>query len=150
MLWTASRYAETRDLAYDFIEKVCKILNIDIDVLASRGLLRKLSRSGGHHRLLFGGECYDAVRNKAEVLVTTNAGRAIHVLRLIGEMERKEDATKAAQSIASRIPLSRSVIVTALYLLRTATPEELRLVGVQNDIIKRFAENVLLTLYKGL
>jgi len=150
MLWTASRYAETRDLAYDFIEKVCKIMNIDINVLASRGLLMKPSRSGGNHRLLFGSECYDAVRNKAEVLVITNAGRAIHVLRLIGEMERKEDATKAAQSIASRIPLSRSVIVTALYLLRTATPEELRLVGIQNDIIKRFAENVLLTLYKGL
>jgi adenine-specific DNA methylase len=150
MLWTASRYAETRDLAYDFIEKVCKIMNIDIDALTKRGLLRGPLRSGGHRRLLFGSECYGAVRNKMEVLVATNVGKAIHVLKLIGEMERKEDATKAAQNIASRIPLSRSVIVAALYLLRTATREELKLIEIQNDIIKRFAENVLLTLYKGL
>jgi putative DNA methylase len=150
MLWTASRYAETRDLAYDFVEKVCKIMNININDLAYKGLLKKPSRSGGNYRLLFGNECYDAVKNRVEVLVTTNAGRAIHTLRLIGEMERKDDVSKTAQSIASRLPLSRSVIVTALYLLRTATPEELKLVGIENDIIKKFAENVLLQLYKGL
>jgi adenine-specific DNA methylase len=150
MLWTATRYAETRDLAYDFVEKVCKIMNININDLAYKGLLKKPSRSGSNYRLLFGSECYDVVKNRVEVLVTTNAGRAIHALRLIGEMERKEDVSKTVQSIASRLPLSRSVIVTALYLLRTATPEELKLVGIQNDIIKKFAENVLLTLYKGL
>jgi hypothetical protein len=149
MLWTSSRYAGSRDLAYDFIEKVCKIMNISVDALVGRGLLKKPSKSNNYYSLLFGNECYDAVKGKVDILTTTNVGRAIHVLRLIGEMERKEDATKVAQNIMSRIPLSRSVTATALFLLRTATLEELRLVEIQNDIIKRFAENVLLTLYKG-
>jgi hypothetical protein len=90
------------------------------------------------------------VKGKVDILTTMNVGRAIHILRLISELERKEDFVKAAQNIRSRIPLSKSVTATALFLLRTATLEELKLVGIQNDSIKRFAENVLLTLYKEL
>jgi len=150
MLWTASRYAGSRDLAYDFIEKVCKIMNINVNALVSRGLLMKPSKSNNHYSLLIGNECYDAVKGKVDILTTMNVGRAIHILRLISELERKEDFVKAAQNIKSRIPLSKSVTATALFLLRTATLEELKLVGIQNDSIKRFAENVLLTLYKEL
>jgi len=150
MLWTASRYAGTRDLAYDFVEKVCKIMNINISTLVDRGLLKKPSKSANYYSLAFGDECYKAAKGGVVTVTSTNVGKAIHTLKLIGELERKEDVIKAAQSIASRIPLSRSVAATALFLLRTATLEELKLVGIQSDIIKGFAENVLLTLYKGL
>jgi adenine-specific DNA methylase len=150
MLWTASRYAGTRDLAYDFVEKVCKIMNIDTSTLVNRGLLKKPSKSANYYSLAFGDECYKAAKGGVVTVTLTNVGKAIHTLKLIGELERKEDVIKAAQSIASRIPLSRSVVATALFLLRTATLEELKLVGIQSDIIKGFAENVLLTLYKGL
>jgi adenine-specific DNA methylase len=150
-MWIASRYAGGRELAYDFIEKVCKIFNVDLRVLALCGLVAKPSRpskSAKQYKLLFGSESYEAVKGKAGELIRTTAGRAIHLLRLIGEGPR-DDASKAVKEVLSSMPVSRGAAATALLLLRTAGEEELRLVKL-SEAIRGFAEDVLLRLYRGV
>jgi putative DNA methylase len=147
ILWTATRYAESRELAYDFVEKVCKITGVNIQVLAYSGLLVRPQRSGQPYRLPFGSECYEAVRNEIDKLVRTTAGQAVHLLRLIGE-QPKDDISKAIRGVLSTIPVSRSVVATALFLLRTARDEELQLVRLPS-IAREFADNMLVRIYHG-
>jgi len=145
MLWTASRYSRERGLAYDFVEKVCKLFNIDLRTLVAYGLVSRSSAK--QYRLLFGNESYEAIKGREGTFVKTIAGQAVHLLRLIGEGP-KDDASKAVKEISSSMPVSRSAITTALFLLRTANEEELSLVGL-SKFVKGFAENVLFKLYQG-
>jgi putative DNA methylase len=147
ILWTATRYAESRELAYDFVEKVCKITGVDVQVLAYSGLLVRPQRSGQPYRLPFGSECYEAVRNEVNRLVRTTAGQAVHLLRLIGE-QPKDDISRAIRGVLSTMPVSRSVAATALFLLRTARDEELQLVRL-SSIAREFADNMLVRIYQG-
>jgi adenine-specific DNA methylase len=147
ILWTATRYAESRELTYDFVEKVCKITRVDVQMLAYLGLLVRPQRSGQPYRLLFGSECYEAVRNEVNRLVRTAAGQAVHLLRLIGE-QPKDDISKAIRGVLSSMPVGRSVAATALFLLRTARDEELQLLRLSN-IVREFTDNMLVRLYQG-
>jgi putative DNA methylase len=130
VFWTATRYAGSRELAYDFVEKICKILNVSHQALVNFGLLGRSTRSSSKtYKVLFGSECYDAVNRRINVLIRTPAGQAIHLLRLIGE-QPKEDVSKAVKGVISSMPVSRRVAAIALFLLRTARSDELRLVGL--------------------
>jgi hypothetical protein len=146
LMWTATRYAGERDLAYDFVEKVCKTLNVDHRNLTYFGLIHKEKSST--YRILFGSEAYDAVGGRLERLTKTTAGRAIHVLRLIGE-QPKDDVARVARVVFSTIPTSRGDVTTALFLLRTARKDELELVNL-SEVSKEFAEGVLIKLYQGV
>jgi hypothetical protein len=146
LMWTATRYTGERELAYDFVEKVCKTLNVERQNLKYFGLLHQEEAS--RYKVLFGSEVYEAVGGRLERLVKTNAGHAIHVLRLIGE-QPKDDVVKTAKAVFSTTPTSRNVAATALFLLRTATEEELRLVNL-SGISREFAESVLMKLYQGV
>jgi len=146
LMWTATRYSGERELAYDFVEKVCKTLNTERQNLTYFGLIRQEESS--RYKVLFGSEVYEAVGGRLERLTKTVAGHAIHVLRLIGE-KPKDDVTKAAKAVFSSIPTSRNVATTALFLLRTATEEELKLVNL-SGISREFAESVLMKLYQGV
>jgi len=146
LMWTATRYTGERELAYDFVEKVCKTLNTERQNLTYFGLIRQEESS--RYKVLFGSEVYETVGGRLERLTKTVAGHAIHVLRLIGE-KPKDDVTKAARAVFSTIPTSRNVATTALFLLRTATEEELRLVNL-SEISREFAESVLKKLYQGV
>jgi hypothetical protein len=146
LMWTATRYTGERELAYDFVEKVCKTLNTERQNLTYFGLIRQEESS--RYKVLFGSEVYEAVGGRLERLTKTVAGHAIHVLRLIGE-KPKDDVTKAAKAVFSTIPTSRNVATTALFLLRTATEEELKLVNL-SGISREFAESVLMKLYQGV
>jgi len=145
MLWTATRYTDSRNLAYDFVEKICKILGTERERLASFGLIRA---GGDSYEVLFGRECYDAVRNRVEILTRTDAGQAIHLLRFIGE-QPKEDVSRVVEKVKSSMPVSRRVALIALFLLRTARGEELRLVGL-SEFTRGFVDEVLLKLYRGV
>jgi hypothetical protein len=146
LMWTATRYAGERGLAYDFVEKVCKTLNVDRQNLTYFGLIRKEGSST--YRILFGSEVYDAVGGRLERLTKTTVGRAIHVLRLIGE-QPKDDVARVARVVFSTIPTSRADATTALFLLRTARKDELELVNL-SEVSKGFAEGVLIKLYQGV
>jgi len=153
LLWIATRYAGKRELAYDFVEKVCKTLNVNHQYLAKYYGLVKQEKSeyskkskSSTYRVLFGGEVYDAVKGRLEMLAKTAVGRAIQVLRLIGE-QPKDDVTRVARALSSKILTSRSDIAMALFLLRTASEDELELVKLSR-ISKDFAENVLIKLYQ--
>jgi len=148
VFWTASRYTSSRELSYDFVEKVCKILNVAHNALVNFGLLSSSSRSSAKtYRVLFGRECYEAVKMRTDILVKTVAGQAIYLLRLIGE-QPKEDVSKAVKTIVSSMPVSRRVAATALFLLRTARSDELTLVGL-SELTREFADKVLQSLYRG-
>jgi hypothetical protein len=146
LMWTATRYTGERELAYDFVEKVCKTLNVERANLVHFGLMQ--SEKSSKYRLLFGSEVYEAIKGRLERLTKTVAGQAIHVLRLIGE-QPKDDVAKVVKAVFSTIPVSRNTAVTALFLLRTATEEELKLVNLSR-ISKEFAESVLMRLYQGV
>jgi putative DNA methylase len=146
LMWMATRYTGERELAYDFVEKVCKTLNVDRQNLAYFGLIRQEKSS--IYRILFSSEAYDAVRGRLERLTKTTVGRAIHVLRLIGE-QPKDDVARVARAVFSTIPISRSDATTALFLLRTAREDELGLVNL-SGVSKEFAESVLIKLYQGV
>jgi adenine-specific DNA methylase len=149
LLWIATRYTGERELAYDFVEKVCKTLNVNHQYLAKYyGLINQEKSESSTYRVLFGGEVYDAVKGRLERLTATAVGRAIQVLRLIGE-QPKDDVTRVARALSSKIPTSRSDIAMALFLLRTASEDELELVKLSR-ISKDFAENVLIKLYQGV
>jgi hypothetical protein len=146
LMWTATRYTGERELAYDFVEKVCKTLNVERANLVHFGLMQ--SEKSSKYRLLFGSEVYEAVKGRLERLTKTVAGQAIHVLRLIGE-QPKDDVAKVVKAVFSAIPVGRNTAVTALFLLRTATDDELKLVNL-SMISKDFAESVLMKLYQGV
>jgi len=152
LLWIATRYAGERELAYDFMEKVLKTLNVNHQYLAKYYGLVKQEKSekseSSTYRVLFGGEVYDAVKGRLEMLTATAVGRAIQVLRLIGE-QPKDDVTRVARALSSKVPTSRSDIAMALFLLRTASEDELELVKLSR-VSKDFAENVLVKLYQGV
>ncbi|ACL10888.1 predicted DNA methylase containing a Zn-ribbon module [Desulfurococcus amylolyticus 1221n] len=149
VLWTATRYAGSRELVYDFVEKICKILNVPHQALVNFGLLRKSARSSSNtYEVLFGSECYSAVGHRIELLTKTSAGRAIHLLRLIGGQPR-EDVSRAAKGVISSMPVSRGVAATALFLLHTARSSELELVGL-SELTREFADKVLVTIYRGV
>jgi len=149
LLWIATRYTRERELAYDFVEKVLQTLNVDRQMLTKYyGLINQEKSKSSTYRVLFGGEVYDAVKGRLERLTETAVGRAIQVLRLIGE-QPKDDVTRVARALSSKIPTSRSDIAMALFLLRTASEDELELVKLSR-ISKDFAENVLIKLYQGV
>jgi len=149
IFWTASRYTGSRELSYDFVEKVCKILNVPHNYIIYYGLLSSSSRSSAKtYRVLFGGECYEAVKRRTDILIKSVAGQAIHLLRLIGE-QPKEDISKVAKTIVSSMPVSRRVVAVALFLLRTAGNDELTLVDL-SELTCEFADKVLLSLYQGV
>ncbi|MCG2864875.1 MAG: DUF1156 domain-containing protein [Vulcanisaeta sp.] len=149
LLWIATRYAGERELAYDFMEKVLKTLNVNRQILTNYyGLIKQEKSKSSTYRVLFGGEVYDAVKGRLERLTATAVGRAIQILRLIGE-QPKDDVTRVARALSSKIPISRSDIAMALFLLRTASEDELELVKLSR-ISKNFAENVLIKLYQGV
>jgi adenine-specific DNA methylase len=149
LLWIATRYAGERELAYDFVEKVLQTLNVDRQILTNYyGLINQEKSESSTYRVLFGSEVYDAVKGRLERLTATAVGRAIQVLRLIGE-QPKDDVTRVARALSSKIPTSRSDIAMALFLLRTASEDELELVKLSR-ISKDFAENVLIKLYQGV
>jgi len=155
LLWIATRYTGERELAYDFVEKVLQTLNVNRQFLTNNYGLVKQEKSesskkskSSTYRVLFGSEVYDAVKGRLEMLTATAVGRAIQVLRLIGE-QPKDDVTRVARALSSKIPTSRSDIAMALFLLRTASEDELELVKLSR-ISKDFAENVLIKLYQGV
>ncbi len=148
IFWTATRYSDSRELAYDFIEKVCKILRISHQFLMNYGLIDRVSRGSRRaYKVLYGSECYSRVRNNVGTLVRTTAGLANHILRLIGEQE-KDDVSRVVNSIKLSIPISKASTLVALYLLRTSRNDELGLVGL-SIYTRDFAEEVLLELYRG-
>jgi len=149
ILWTATRYTGSRELAYDFIEKTCKVLGTSHQMLVELGLLGRLEKSSSKtYRLLFGDECYDAVKRRVNVLTKTAAGQAVHLLKVVGE-QPKDDVFKAVKGVLTSMPVSRGVIATALFLLRTARGDELGLVGL-SEYTRSFADNVLIKLYQGV
>jgi len=148
IFWTATRYTCSKELASDFVKKICQILNVRYQSLINFGLLKQPSKSSSKtYKILFGSKCYDAVNKRINVLIRTIAGQAIHLLRLIGE-QPKDDISRAVKGVVSSMPVSRRVAATALFLLRTARGDELRLVGL-SEFTREFADTVLMTLYRG-
>jgi hypothetical protein len=150
ILWTATRYLSEREIAYDFVEKICKIINVQLDELVIHGFVARPSKTSKakQYRLLFGDECYKALGGRHERLIKTTVGHAIHLLRLIGE-QPKDDISKVIKNVLSAMPVGRNTIATALFLLRTASDEELGLVKLSKTV-KGFVENALIKLYQGV
>lgn len=146
VFWLSTRYYEGEAepfVDYDFAEKICKVLGIRIGEMEDYGLVRRLQKNA--YTVLFGREMFDAIRNKFEFLDRTIAGQSMHLLKLIVESPIRDDEEKCARDVLSKKTFSKQVIATALYLLRTASKEELESASI-SEYRKPFIEGVLKTL----
>jgi hypothetical protein len=146
VFWLSTRYYEGEAepfVDYDFAEKICKVLGIRIGEMEDYGLVRKLQKNA--YTVLFGREMFDAIRNKLEFLDRTIAGQSNHLLKLIVESPIRDDEERCAMDVLRKKTFSKQVIATALYLLRTASKEELESASI-SEYRKPFIEGVLKTL----
>jgi hypothetical protein len=88
---------------------------------------------------------FDAIGNKFEFLDRTIAGQSMHLLKLIVESPIRDDEERCARDVLSKKTFSKHAIATALYLLRTASKEELESASI-SEYRKPFIEGVLKTL----
>jgi adenine-specific DNA methylase len=147
VFWLSTRYyAEGIKpfIDYDFAEKICKVLGIRISEMDTYGLVKKLQNNA--YTVLFGGEMFEAVKNRLEFLDRTIAGQAMHLLKFIVESPIRDDEERCAKDVISRKTFSKQAIATATFLLRTATKEELEGASI-SEFRKPFVEGVLKTLY---
>jgi adenine-specific DNA methylase len=146
ILWLSTRIAEESRIDYDFAEKICKVLGTRPSFLVMRGLL--LKAKGGTYSVPYGQEAIDAVKNKLEKLDTTAAGKAMLLTNLIVESPIKDDVDRCVRYILTKKPVGRQEAIIALFLLKTARPDEIRKAGIP-EILKPFAEKVLKKLSEG-
>ncbi|RLF02635.1 MAG: hypothetical protein DRJ59_03060 [Thermoprotei archaeon] len=147
IFWLSTRYVEEGARAfvdYDFAEKICKILDIRISTMETYGLVKKLQKTA--YTVLFGRGMFEAVRNRLELLERTVAGQAIYLLKLIVDSPIRDDEERCARDVLSKKPVSKQVVATAIFLLRTALKDELESASI-SEFRKPFIEGVLKTLY---
>jgi len=147
VLWLSTRYLET-DMPcvdYDFTEKICKVLETRVDTLKSYGLIKKAGSN--LYQVLFGREVVDAVGGKIELLDRTAVGSALSLLKLIVDSPIKDDEERCARDVLKSRPVSKQVVATAIFLLRTAKEHELRK-GSITPITKPYVEKVLKVLFE--
>jgi len=145
IFWVTTRFSDSNEIPYDFMEKICKILKINYNQLSYVGLLAQTQKS---YKILFGKECYDAIKGRIPALTKTVAGQAIHLLKMIGELP-KDDVKKIVKEVLNVMPVSHSVAATALFLLRTAKSNELNLVGL-SELTRDVVDKALELLYRGV
>jgi len=147
VFWLSTRYYEEGIrpfVDYDFAEKICKVLGIRIGEMDTYGLVKKLQKNA--YTVLFGQEMFEAIRNKFEFLDRTVAGQAMHLLKLIVESPIRDDEERCGRDVLSKKTFSKQAIATAMFLLRTASKEELESASI-SEYRKPFIEGVLKTIY---
>jgi len=142
--WISSRYSEESNVNYDFSEKICKVVGVTVDGLKNFGLLDKVEKDV--YQVLFGREIIDAVRNRVETLDRTSVGQSMYTFKLIVDSPIRDDPERCARQVLTIKPVSRQVIATALFLLRTAKEDELRKASI-SLLNKPYVEKVLESLY---
>ncbi|MHA1664977.1 MAG: hypothetical protein ACTSVW_04015 [Candidatus Njordarchaeales archaeon] len=149
IFWSATRFTQFRELTYDFVEKICKMVNVDYSALINFGLLARVKKGSLKvYKVLFGRECYNAVNRRISILTRYSAGQAIHLLKLISEQPR-DDVERVAKKVISVIPISRVSAAISQFLLRTARDDELSLVDV--SILSRdYVDKVLEVIRRGV
>jgi len=147
VFWLSTRYIETEMpcIDYDFAEKICKVLETRVDTLKSHGLIKKAGSN--MYQVLFGQEIFDAVGGKIELLDRTAVGSALSLLKLIVDSPIKDDEEKCARDVLKSRPVSKQVVATAIFLLRTAKEHELRKASI-TPITKPYVERVLKVLFE--
>ncbi|MEM2126614.1 MAG: hypothetical protein QXH67_00115 [Candidatus Bathyarchaeia archaeon] len=144
LFWLSTRYTDEESKAfidYDFAEKICKVLGIVVGDLEKFGLLKKIVK--GSYLVSFGQEVFDNLRGKLELLDKTAVGEAIYLLKRIVDSPVKDDDERCARGVVSVKPVSRQVVATALFLLKTAREEELRKASIHPQYTRPFVERVL-------
>ncbi|RLE81268.1 MAG: hypothetical protein DRJ51_04135, partial [Thermoprotei archaeon] len=147
IFWLSTRYVEGGARAfvdYDFAEKICKVLGIRISMMETYGLVKKLQKNA--YTVLFGRGMFEAIRNRLEFLERTVAGQAIYLLKLIVDSPIRDDEERCARDVLSKKPVSKQVVATAIFLLKTALKDELESASI-SEFRKPFIEGVLKTLY---
>lgn len=149
LFWLSTRYIAENSLPsidYDFIEKICKVLDTRIDSMESSGLIER--SKGNLYQLLFGVDTLEKLKGKTETIDRTAAASAIFLLKLIADAPIRDKEEKSAKHVLSIKVFNKQVISVALFLLRTAREEELRKASI-SPLIKPFVEKVLIILYEG-
>lgn len=147
VFWLSTRYYEKEMkpyVDYDFAEKICKVVGIRVSTLEDYGLIKKIEKNA--YSVSFGQEMFDAIRGRLEYLDRTAAGGAMYLIKLIVDSPIKDDEERCARDVLSIKPVSKQVIATAMFLLRTAREEELRKASI-SKYTKPFIERVLNALY---
>ena len=142
VFWLSIRRAPFVD--YDFAEKICKVVGTKVGTLETYGLINKIKANA--YLVSFGQEVFDAIRGRLEYLDRTAVGGAMHLMKLIIDSPIKDDEERCARDVFSVKPVSKQVIATATFLLRTARDEELRKASI-SKYTKPFIEKVLKALY---
>jgi adenine-specific DNA methylase len=148
VFWLSTRYIEKGIeplIDYDFAEKICKVVGAMVSSLEACGLIRKLGKNA--YAVLFGQEVFDAVKNRIEVLDRTVTGAAIYLLKMITDSPIKDEPDKCAKYVLTKKPVSKQAIATAMFLLKTASDDELRKASI-SPLSKPFVERVLKALYE--
>ena len=147
VFWLSVRYHEEEAkpfVDYDFAEKICKVLGVRVSTLETHGFLKKTGKNA--YLVLFGQDVFDSIKGRLEYLDRTVAGGAIYLIKLIADSPIKDDEERCARDVLSIKPVSKQVIATARFLLRTARENELRKVSV-SKYTKPYIERVLRVLY---
>mgnify|MGYP000223937537 CR=1 FL=1 len=147
IFWLSTRYyeEETRPIVdYDFAEKICKVLGITVHSLEIYGLLKKIGKNA--YLVSFGQDAFDAVKGGIEHLDKKVVGSAMLLIKRIADSPIKDDEERCARYVLGVKPVSKQVVATAMFLLRTAKENELRKVSV-SKYTKPFIDRVLKVLY---
>lgn len=144
LFWLATRFARESKIDYDFAEKICKVTGIKIENLKVYGLLVK---SNSLYLVPCGNEIFDIVSNRLEVLNRTNVGKAMMLINHIVDSPIKDNIEKCGEYVISKIPVSKTVVLTALFIVGTAKEEELDKMEV-SEYSKPFVEKVLWNIYR--
>lgn len=142
VFWLSMRRVPFVD--YDFVEKICKVVGTTVSTLETLGLIKKIKKNV--YLVPFGQEMFDAIRGRLEYLDRTAAGGAMYLIKLIVDSPIKDDEERCARDVLSVKPVSKQVIATATFLLKTARDEELRKASI-SQYTKPFIERVLKALY---
>jgi hypothetical protein len=148
IFWNCTRYREGEGetfVDYDFAEKICKVLGITVNSLETLGLLRKIGKNA--YSVPFGQDVFEALKGRLELLDRTVTGGAIHLIKRIVDSPIKDDEERCARDVISVKPVSRQVIATATFLLRTARDDELKRASIHPQYTKPYIERVLKALY---
>jgi hypothetical protein len=113
--------------------------------LETFGLLKKIEKNA--YSVLFGQDVFEALKGRLELLDRTIAGEAIHLIKRIVDSPIKDDEERCARDVISVKPVSRQVIATATFLLRTARDDELKRASIHPQYTKPYIERVLKALY---
>ncbi|MEM2057793.1 MAG: hypothetical protein QXO76_06045, partial [Thermoproteota archaeon] len=121
VFWISTRYYEGETLPYidyDFVEKICKVLDIGVGRLENFGFLKKVKNN--LYVVPFGREIEHSAGRKLETLTVIVAGQAIYLIDQIVNSPIRDDVEKCAKYVLQQKPVSKQAIAVALFLLKTA------------------------------